>query len=41
MVDEEICTLKFSSKQEALDFIRKIMKAQDIKLEDVLNETQN
>ena len=33
--------LKFPTKQEAIDFIRRIMKAQDIKLEDVLNETQN
>lgn len=41
MVNEEICTFKSSSKQEALDFIHKIMVAQDIKLEDILDETQN
>lgn len=41
MVNEEIYTFKFSSKQEALDFIHKIMVAQDIKLEDILDETQN
>ncbi len=35
MVNEEICTFKFSSKQEALDFIHKIMKAQNIKVEDI------
>ena len=32
---EEIYTFKFESKQEAIDFIHKIMKAQNIKLEDI------
>ena len=32
---EEIGTFKFPSKQEAIDFIRKIMKAQNIKVEDI------
>ena len=32
---EEISTFKFSSKQEVIDFIHKIMKAQNIKLEDI------
>lgn len=34
-IDKEIYDLKFPSKQEAIDFIHKIMKAQNIKLEDI------
>lgn len=37
-IDEEIYDLKFPTKQEAIDFIHKIMKAQNIKLEDIQNE---
>ncbi len=38
-IDEEIYDLKFATKQEAIDFIHKIMKAQNIKLEDIQNES--
>ena len=38
-IDEEIYDLKFPTKQEAIDFIHKIMKAQNIKLEDIQNES--
>ena len=34
-IDKEIYDLKFPTKQEAIDFIHKIMKAQNIKLEDI------
>lgn len=34
-IDEEVYDLKFPTKQEAIDFIHKIMKAQNIKLEDI------
>lgn len=34
-IDEEVYDLKFPTKQEAIDFIHKIMKAQNIKVEDV------
>jgi len=34
-IDKEISDLKFPTKQEAIDFIHKIMKAQNIKLEDI------
>ncbi len=37
-IDEEIYDLKFPTKQEAIDFIHKIMKAQNIKLEDIPDE---
>ena len=37
-IDEEIYDLKFPTKQEAIDFIHQIMKAQNIKLEDIQNE---
>lgn len=37
-IDKKIYELKFPTKQEALDFIHKIMKAQNIKLEDINNE---
>ena len=32
--------LKFATKQEAIDFIHKIMKAQNIKLEDITDESK-
>lgn len=34
-IDEEVYDLKFPTKQEAIDFIHKIMKAQNIKVEDI------
>lgn len=34
-IDKEIYDLKFPSKQEALDFIHKIMRVQNIKSEDI------
>lgn len=37
-IDEDIYDLKFPTKQEAIDFIHKIMKAQNIKLEDISDE---
>lgn len=37
-IDEEIYDLKFPTKQEAIDFIHKIMKVQNIKLEDIPDE---
>lgn len=37
-IDEIPSDLKFSTKQEAIDFIHKIMKAQNIKLEDIPDE---
>lgn len=37
-IDKEIYDLKFATKQEAIDFIHKIMKAQNIKLEDIPDE---
>ena len=37
-IDEEIYDLKFPTKQEAIDFIHKIMKVQNIKLEDIQDE---
>ena len=39
-IDKEIYDLKFSTKQEAIDFIHKIMKAQNIKLEDIPDESK-
>lgn len=38
-IDEEIYDLKFATKKEAIDFIHKIMKIQNIKLEDIQNES--
>ncbi len=38
-IDEGIYDLKFPTKQEAIDFIHKIMEAQNIKLEDIQNES--
>lgn len=40
-IDKEIYDLKFPTKQEAIDFIHKIMKAQNIKLEDIPDESKN
>lgn len=40
-IDEDIYDLKFPTKQEAIDFIHKIMKAQNIKLEDIPDESKN
>lgn len=37
-IDEDIYDLKFPTKQEAIDFIHEIMKAQNIKLEDIPDE---
>lgn len=37
-IDEEIYDLKFPTKQEAINFIHKIMKTQNIKLEDITDE---
>lgn len=37
-IDEEIYDLKFPTKKEAIDFIHEIMKAQNIKLEDITDE---
>lgn len=37
-IDKEIYDLKFATKQEAIDFIHKIMRAQNIKLEDIPDE---
>lgn len=34
-IDKEIYSLNFPTKQEAIDFIHKIMKAQNIRLEDI------
>lgn len=39
-IDEISSDLNFSTKQEAIDFIHKIMKAQNIKLEDIPNESK-
>ena len=39
--DEGIYDLKFPTKAEAIAFIHKIMKAQNIKLEDIQNESKN
>lgn len=38
-IDERIYSLKFSTKAEAVAFIHEIMKAQNIKLEDIQNES--
>ena len=38
-IDEKIYDLKFPTKQEAVDFIHEIMKAQNIKLEDISDES--
>ena len=38
-IDEGIYDLKFPTKAEAIAFIHKIMKAQNIKLEDIQNES--
>ncbi|WP_281681164.1 helix-turn-helix domain-containing protein [Lactobacillus gallinarum] len=38
-IDNEIYDLKFPTEQEAVDFIHEIMKAQNIKLEDIQNES--
>ena len=40
-IDEGIYDLKFPTKAEAIAFIHKIMKAQNIKLEDIKNESKN
>ncbi|KAI4309878.1 helix-turn-helix domain-containing protein [Lactobacillus intestinalis] len=40
-IDEGIYDLKFPTKAEAIAFIHKIMKAQNIKLEDIQNESKN
>lgn len=37
-IDEGIYDLKFPTKQEAVDFIHKIIKAQNITLEDIQDE---
>ena len=37
-IDKEIYDLKFPTKQEAIAFIHEIMKAQNIKLEDISDE---
>lgn len=37
-IDKEIYDLKFPTKQEAINFIHKIMKTQNIKLEDIKDE---
>ncbi|MPW14179.1 helix-turn-helix domain-containing protein [Lactobacillus helveticus] len=34
-IDDKICDLKFPTKKEAIDFIHKIMKIQNIKLKDI------
>lgn len=34
-IDEEIYSLKFPNKQEAINFVRKVMKTQNIRLEDI------
>lgn len=39
-IDEDIYDLKFPTKQEAIDFIHQIMKAQNIKLEDIPDESK-
>ncbi len=39
-IDEDIYDLKFPTKQEAIDFIHQIMKAQNIKLEDITDESK-
>lgn len=39
-IDEIPSDLNFSTKQEAIDFIHKIMKAQNIKLEDITDESK-
>ena len=39
-IDKEIYDLKFPTKQEAIDFIHQIMKAQNIKLEDIPDESK-
>lgn len=36
--DEDVHQFKFATKQEAIDFIHKIMRAQNIKLEDITDE---
>ena len=38
-IDEKIYSLKFPTKAEAVAFIHEIMKAQNIKLEDIQNES--
>ena len=40
-IDEGIYDLKFPTKAETIAFIHKIMKAQNIKLEDIQNESKN
>ena len=37
--DEDVYQFKFATKQEAIDFIHEIMKAQNIKLEDISDES--
>lgn len=39
-IDKEIYDLKFPTQQEAIDFIHQIMKAQNIKLEDITDESK-
>ena len=40
-IDEETYDLKFATKKEVIDFIHKIMKTQNIKLEDITDESKN
>ena len=40
-IDERIYNLKFPTKAEAIAFIHEIMKAQNIKLEDIPDESKN
>lgn len=37
-IDEDVYEFKFSTKKEVIDFIHEIMKAQNVKLEDIQNE---
>lgn len=37
-IDEDVYEFKFSTKQDVIDFIHEIMKAQNIKLEDISDE---
>lgn len=38
-IDKEVYSLKFPSKEEGMDFIHQIMKAQNITLEDIKDES--
>lgn len=37
-IDEDVYEFKFSTKQDVIDFIHEIMKAQNIKLKDIPDE---